>query len=216
MTKNEIVEQLFRGKDFNECIGKMEPEHLREDLRQEVILIVCGWDDEKIKGLHERGELSFYVARVIIQQIQSNTSPFYKKYRQINSVFESERKLKANDSKDSDLTEYTKVEVKNMAQYELVAHTVELTDFEERLIREEVEDIAIESIDKLYWYDAEMVRLYMKVGSFRAMEKETKIPYTSCFKTVQRALQELKRRATEPAARPEPLFSRTEIKTLRG
>lgn len=81
MTRNQIIENLFTGKNFCDCIAKMEPRHLQDDLKMEVISIVCEWPDEKILGLYERRELDFYVARVIINQIKSNTSPFAKKYR---------------------------------------------------------------------------------------------------------------------------------------
>lgn len=82
MTRNQIIEKLFTGKNFNDCIQRMEPAHLRDDLKMEVIAIVCEWPDEKIIGLEERKELDFFVVRVIINQIQSSTSPFYKKFRQ--------------------------------------------------------------------------------------------------------------------------------------
>lgn len=81
MTKNQVIEALFTGKNFNECLSKMEPAHLRDDLKMEVIAIVCEWPDEKVLTLHRKGELEFFVVRVILNQIQSDTSPFYKKFR---------------------------------------------------------------------------------------------------------------------------------------
>lgn len=82
MTREKIIEQLFTGKNFNDCLSKMEPDHLREDLRQEVALVVCEWPDEKVIGLWERKELEFYVVRVILNMIKSNSSKFYRMYRQ--------------------------------------------------------------------------------------------------------------------------------------
>lgn len=81
-TKNEIITALYESREFNECIGKMEPDHLQDDLRSEVMLILLETPEEKIKQLHERNELKFYTVRVILNLIQSKSSPFYKKFRQ--------------------------------------------------------------------------------------------------------------------------------------
>ena len=80
-TKNQIIEELYRSKEFNDCIGKMEPEHLRDDLKAEVALILLETPDTKIAGLSEQGNLKFYAVRIILNLIQSKTSTFFKKYR---------------------------------------------------------------------------------------------------------------------------------------
>ncbi len=41
------------------------------------------------------------------------------------------------------------------------------------------------------------LRLYLKHGNYRAIEEETGIPYSSCFKNIQKSLGILKRRAIE-------------------
>lgn len=81
-TKNQIIEELYKSKEFNDCIGKMEPEHLRDDLKAEVTLILLEIDEHKILEMHSKGVLRFFTARIIINQIFSITSPFYKNYRQ--------------------------------------------------------------------------------------------------------------------------------------
>lgn len=81
MTKNQIIEGLFLGKNFNDCLGKMDPAHLREDLKMEVIAAVCEWPDDKVLELHDEGKLEFYVVRVIINMLSNKYSPFFKKFR---------------------------------------------------------------------------------------------------------------------------------------
>ena len=81
MTKNQIIEQLFTGKNFNDCISKMDPDYLREDLKMEVIAVVCEWPEEKVKALFYEGKLEFYVVRVILNMLSNKYSPFYKKFR---------------------------------------------------------------------------------------------------------------------------------------
>jgi hypothetical protein len=165
-TKNEIVGQLFTSKEFNDCIVKMEPDHLRDDLKAEVALILLETPDEKIIALHERKELKFYAVRIILNLIQSPRSSFYKTYRQ---------------------------------------HVVELTDrftsddldIEARESRERKEDSALKEIDNLYWYNQKLLHLYIEHGNYRAIEKETHIPYSSAYKTIQASLKIIKQKTLQ-------------------
>jgi hypothetical protein len=161
VTKNEVITNLYNSKNFNDCIGKMEPDYLREDLKSEVLSVVCEWPDEKVIGLYERKELDFYVVRVILNQVKSKTSPFAKKYRRHTE--------------------------------ELNGHEVlDFHDLDERALKEELEDIAIEEIDNLYWYDGALIKLYVELGNFRAIETVTQIPFISCYKNIKKSLQTLK------------------------
>ena len=161
MTKNQIIEKLFTGKNFRDCINKMEPDHLREDLKQEVILIICELPDDKVLQLHRDKALEFFTVRVILNQIKSKTSPFAKTYRAVT------QELTNNE----------------------IADDIEL---EERELREMIEDMAIEEIDKLHWYNKGLIELYVKFGNFRAVAKETAIPFTSCYDTIRKSFQEIK------------------------
>ena len=161
-TKNEIIAELYESREFNDCINKMEPEHLRDDLRSEVVLILLETPEEKIQLINEQvNGLKYYTVRVILNLIQSKTSKFYKQYRQ--------QLAELNDR-----------------------FAYEFTDLEEREQREQVEAKAMNEIDNLYWYNKEMVRLYLQHGNYRAIEEITRIPYSSAYKTIQRSLQEIK------------------------
>lgn len=159
MTKNQIIESLFTGKNFRDCIKKMEPEHLREDLMQEVILRICELPEEKIIGMHERKELEFYTVRVIINMCRNPRDPFSKRFRQFHFHFDDQH---------------------------LNIECSQATETEERELREIIEDMAIEEVDKLYWYDRDVLKLYMKLGTLRAVSEKTRIPHTSIFHTVKK------------------------------
>lgn len=161
-TKNEIVTELYNSKDFNDCIGKMEPEHLRDDLRSEVTLILLETDERRLVDMHANGGLRYYTVRIIINSILSKSSPFYKRYRQ--QAAELVDRFSAGEEQD----------------------------FEERMTREEIEDKALSEIDNLYWYNTKMVRLYMEMGNYRAIEKDTGIPYSSAYKTIQKSIEQIK------------------------
>jgi DNA-directed RNA polymerase specialized sigma24 family protein len=163
-TKNQIIEEFYCGKEFNDCIGKMEPEHLRDDLRAEVALILLETDTDKLLAIHDAGALKYYAVRIIMNLIQSKTSKFYKQYRQ-------------------QLVELTD---RFMAEEE--------PDFEERGNREDMEEQAMKEIDNLYWYNAGIIKLYMKHGNYRAIQEDTGIPYSSAYKTIQKSFQEIKQK----------------------
>lgn len=192
MTKNQIIEALFKGKNFNDCIQKMEPDHLREDLKMEVALIVCEWPDEKIIGLHQRRELEFFVVRVILNQIQSESSPFYKKYRQARLVY-MEDPISGRTSEENQEARHRHIASVNARVN--VAQQVNTDEFEDRLAKETVEDKALSEIENLYWYNAELVKLYMIHGNYRAIEQHTGIPFVSCYHTIKKAFKELKQKA---------------------
>jgi hypothetical protein len=40
-------------------------------------------------------------------------------------------------------------------------------------------------IDKLYWYDKEILKIYIELGSVRKVSKQTGIPHTSIFITIK-------------------------------
>lgn len=140
----------------------MQPEHLQEDLKQEVILILCELPEDKLIKLHENGAMQFYTVRIILNQIRSKTSPFAKKYRRVYQEFKD---IEINDN----------------------------IDIQERSMRELVEDIAMEEVDKLYWYNKGLVELYLTHGNYRAIQKETGIPFGSCYKTIKKSLNQIKK-----------------------
>jgi len=49
-----------------------------------------------------------------------------------------------------------------------------------------------EEINNLEWYEQEVVRLYIKLGNYRAVGKETGIPYTTIFKTIRKVFDRIK------------------------
>lgn len=164
MGKNEIVAELYQSKEFNDCINKMEPDHLRDDLKAEVTLILLETEERRLFEIYAAGALKFYTVRIILNLIQSKTSLFYKRYRQ----------------------QVAEITDRFMADEQL--------DIEERMTREDMEDQAMKEIDNLYWYNAGIVKLYLKHGNYRAIEQDTGIPYSSAYKTIQKSFQEIKQK----------------------
>lgn len=90
MDKYEIVNRLARERKVEEFIRNTAKTSAPEldDLAQDVYLSLLDMEDEKITGLWERGELEFWIARIISNQYFSTSSPFYTKYKKFLSKSE--------------------------------------------------------------------------------------------------------------------------------
>lgn len=185
LTKNQIIKQLYESVNFNSCINKMEPGHLRADLKAEVVLILLETPAEKIIQMNSTGQLPYYAVRIIINQIQSNSSPFAKMYR------------KTVTSYVSDIDEHADLKLEYIKQNPV---TEDQETLQERETREQwedrIKDLTFSEINKLYWYDRDMILLYQKLGSFREIERRTRIPSTSCYDTIKKAMNIIKSNVT--------------------
>ena len=77
-----ITEMIARDglldKILNQITNHSQDEDL-SDLRQDVYVSLLS--DKKLPGVYERGELLYYLARILMNNIASNTSPFYRIYK---------------------------------------------------------------------------------------------------------------------------------------
>lgn len=190
MTRDRIISQLFSGKGFNDCIAKMEPAHLQDDLKMEVMTVICELSEDALYDLYNRGKLEHYTTRVIVNMIINKYSPFFKKYRG-QSIQYMENLYESEDERDE--FDFRSV-LRAMARQNNALLANDEEEIAERQEREEAEDYAMANVDNLYWYDAELLKLYVKHGNYRAIEKETGIPFGSCYKNIQKSIQELKQR----------------------
>lgn len=156
--RNKILTDLFTSKEFNNCISKMQPVNLQEDLKAEVGLILCELPENRLIELADKNELKFFTVRIVLNLIKSFNSPFYKKFRKLQTV--------------------------ELSNIEIACDS----DLDVKITRE----LALDHIDNLYWYDKEMLMLYLKHGNYRAIETETGIPWESAYKSIQKACKEIR------------------------
>ena len=67
--------------DINRLINLVDPEHLRDDLRQEMALALLSIPEEKISEIWASNGLIGFSIKIITNMAFSSTSPFYKKFR---------------------------------------------------------------------------------------------------------------------------------------
>lgn len=80
MTNGEIIEAA--SGDIKTIISNMaiKDEH-RDDLFQEVVVILLEYDNEKLEAIYKKKQLKFFVARIICNQYYSVHSYFWKTYK---------------------------------------------------------------------------------------------------------------------------------------
>lgn len=81
VTRQHIIEMLYSDKDIKNAISKMQPVELQDDLKQEMFLVICEMNEEKLINLYENGYLKFFLVRTMLNMIKSDRSHFYMKFR---------------------------------------------------------------------------------------------------------------------------------------
>ena len=157
MLDTYLVDNYNKLKDmaYNITSGKGN-----EDLLSFVIEELYKCDQDRIEQIIRKKQMTFYVVRVMINQFHSKTSRYYYKYNKyyeyhVTGIVEAI----SPDNIETEIERKQKVE--------------------ERLswIEEKLKD--------LYWFDAEVFRIYYKEGfSLNQMQKETKINRNTLHKAI--------------------------------
>lgn len=84
MTKSEIINKLAKEGKVREAINNIAKDSNDTDLfdlEQDTYIQLLDKDDEIIEKLYENGQLMWYVTRILMNNINSKTSPFYYRYK---------------------------------------------------------------------------------------------------------------------------------------
>ena len=131
-----------------------------EDLLSFVIEELYKCDKERIEDIVRKKQMTFYVARIMINQFHSKTSRYYYKYRK-----------------------YYEYHVSGIV--EAISPDNVDTDIESKQLVEERLGWVEEKLKDLYWFDAEVFRIYYREGfSLNEMQKDTKINRTTLHKAI--------------------------------
>lgn len=87
LTKNKIVEMLALSGKVEEMISNITKTPASEDiidLAQDIYLELLQKPDDLILELHSKGELLYFIVKVITNNIYSQNSPYYYKYMRYN------------------------------------------------------------------------------------------------------------------------------------
>ena len=140
----------------------------KDDLFSFVIEELYKCDTERINKIIEKKQLTFYIARVMLNQYHSKTSRFHYKY---NKYYEY-NVTGIIEAISPDNTE------KNTEKKELIEKKLEWID---------------EKLKDLYWFDAELFRIYYRDShSLNSLSKATKISRATIYKAINNVKNYLK------------------------
>lgn len=81
MTKYEIVDSIAKLKIVERVVSSMGCQSpYTEDLAQDIYEALLKKPDELVKSLFDNGQLTFYIIKMVKNNIFSKTSPFYRDY----------------------------------------------------------------------------------------------------------------------------------------
>jgi len=157
MLDKYLIENYHKLKDmaYNITSGKGN-----DDLFSFVVEELYKCDQERIDEIIKKNQMTFYVVRVMINQYHSKTSRYYYKYKKYYEYHTT-----------------TTIEC-------LSADNTQYTIKDKELVEERLEWIE-EKLKDLYWFDAEVFKIYYREGfSLNQMQKETKINRNTLHKAI--------------------------------
>ena len=85
MTKYDVLDIIAKEHLVDRIVTKLlssskNPFDCPEDLIQDVYLLLLQKDDNLIVNLYNKGEIGFYLLKIVRNQLLSKNSPYYTKY----------------------------------------------------------------------------------------------------------------------------------------
>lgn len=85
MTNREIVDLYLNNGLIQTSVdcqfANSKDKQFKEDFMQDLIIILYNYDNEKLMDAHLNNHFNALVTRIIINNIWSKTSPYYKQYK---------------------------------------------------------------------------------------------------------------------------------------
>lgn len=164
MTAQRLLTDIYQSKEVDDVIKKLKPVDLQDDIKQHCFLELFEKPGDFILDLHARGKLKAYIVKILW-----NTATFKK-----SSFAKALGKETPTDFCEVTTFEIIKVDTTDLERLELYRETMC-------------------KVDELYWYKAELLKLYAELGTYQAVSDKTGIPLTSVYKTIVDIRKEIKK-----------------------
>tara|TARA_Y100001972_G_scaffold119741_1_gene161373 strand:- start:63 stop:593 length:531 start_codon:yes stop_codon:yes gene_type:complete len=165
MLDEYLIENYDKLKDIAYNIAGVKE---KDDLLSFVIEELYKCDPVRIREIIENKQMTFYVVRVMLNQYHSKTSRYFYKYKKYYQYHLTRPQLESISADDYKSNKKNKEEVEEKLQW----------------IEEKLKD--------LYWFDAEIFRIYYKgvdkngkSFSLSQMAKETRINKNTIYKAIK-------------------------------
>lgn len=166
--KQEIMNYVYHSKTINNIFNNIiQNKDRRELMKSDVYLLLCEMDDKKLIIMYDNGKIDGFISKVILQQWNSNTSDYYKNYK--NGGF---RKSLTRDNGDVDM---------------------ELSNESESFSYSKYNNDITNILDNTHWYHKTLFNLYYSDDySYKQIEGMTGINFRSVFNSVNKTLEHIR------------------------
>lgn len=94
LVKNRTIETIAKNCGVKDCYY--------DDFVQEIYLIIWEYDEGKLWEIYNNKHLKYFISRIILNQWNSKTSPFYTKYRKYYEYADGNIKISEDEEIDED------------------------------------------------------------------------------------------------------------------
>jgi hypothetical protein len=172
----DLITSLYKSKEIEEVLHRHFPADCREDIKQDLFIILINLTPGTLEEKESRGKLRQYVATIIINlknQRYGKVAKMVGQYRQ-SIALKREDNGNASDMEIEGFIDWCKKAEPANEEY---------NDFLDRVL---------DRVEKIDWYYSGILKLYAKLGTVRAVSLQTKIPYESVKYAITQARKEIK------------------------
>lgn len=85
LTKTEIIDELYRSKKVLALLSRL-PDKVKDDLKQEVMILLLLKPEIEIQDIYKRGKLYSYFAKFMYNQLFYSQSSFHRLYKTYSEI----------------------------------------------------------------------------------------------------------------------------------
>jgi len=184
VTKSNILTEIYNSSEVAKVIQTLKPVHLQQDILQHCFLELFEKSDEFIIDLYTRNKLKNYIVKILYNTAHFTRTSFAMQYKSKEMPF-SDLFLAGQNENFAD----------TMSDFEEDEHLLDWVKKQKIKINNEGSDFNHNdingSLNKLYWYKREILKLYAKEGTYQKVSDATNIPASSIYLTVLQARREV-------------------------
>lgn len=163
---SEYIEKMYKHPVVTRFINTIEPAHLREDLLQEVALILLEYDCKKLIEIHEQGKLVGFTISIIYKSGRLQKGKFYDVYKKIHTI--------------------------NMIEYNQVFEDIEFPEEEVNLAKDILQNKL--TMDANEVHESLIFEKYIELQSCEKVAKYFGVPRLHIYQVVKNVKNELKKK----------------------
>jgi hypothetical protein len=176
MNYKEIISKHYESLDLIDFFKNIANDWW-DELRQDVFLAICQYDEAKILDMHNRKCLKFFIIRIALNQFRSKTSKFYYQNFKNNANSIALVDDDSIENADSMLFKNSIYDLQGETAYDKVESKIVLVE---------------NSIKKLRYFECEVLKLYLELGTYKKVSQDTGIPIRTIANGVKNAIKNVK------------------------